>query len=157
MSRVNYNPRAARMETDQPMPGTHEFPIDHKMTTLVATPPLSVHAMQHPSLVIFDMAGTTVQDRGEVPAAFTAALAAEGIGVTPEQLTAVRGASKRQAVLNLLPPSRDRQARAERAYAAFKTELARQYAASVRSIPGAAETFAWLRERGVRLALNTGF
>src|SRR5882724_2326668 len=104
MSRVNDNPRVARMETDKPEPGTHEFLAGRKTATIAATSPPSVHAMQHPSLVIFDMAGTTVEDRGEVPAAFTAALAAEGIAVTPEQLTAVRGASKRQAVLNLLPP-----------------------------------------------------
>jgi phosphonatase-like hydrolase len=113
--------------------------------------------MDLPQLVVFDMAGTTVEDRGEVPAAFTAALAEHGIDVTPEQVNAVRGASKRQAVLNLLPETADRPARAERAYASFKEQLARRYAAGVRAIPGAAETFAWLRHRGVRVALNTGF
>jgi phosphonatase-like hydrolase len=108
-------------------------------------------------LVVFDMAGTTVLDRGEVPAAFTAALAEQGISVTPEQLTAVRGASKRQAVLNLIPDNPQRQARADVAYAAFKQDLTRRYRQGVRAVPGAVETFKWLRERGVRVALNTGF
>jgi phosphonatase-like hydrolase len=108
-------------------------------------------------LVVFDMAGTTVLDGGEVPAAFAAALAEQGIQVTAEQLNAVRGASKRQAVLNLIPEGPQRQAWADAAYAAFKKDLARRFAQGVRAVPGAIETFAWLRERGVRIALNTGF
>jgi len=108
-------------------------------------------------LVVFDMAGTTVLDGGEVPAAFAAALAEQGIQVTKEQLNAVRGASKRQAVLNLIPDGPQRQARADAAYAAFKKEVARRFVESVREVPGAVKTFDWLRERGVRVALNTGF
>src|SRR5687767_1358939 len=114
-------------------------------------------AMQQPQLVIFDMAGTTVEDRGEVPAAFTAALAKHGIEVTPEQVNAVRGASKRQAVLNLLPESRDRSARAEAAYATFKDQLSSRFQAGVSAVAGAEATFAALRGRGVKVALNTGF
>jgi len=113
--------------------------------------------MNRPQLVIFDMAGTTVEDCGEVPAAFGAALAEHGISVSPDQIDAVRGASKRQAVLNLLPESPDRRQRAERAYASFKQQLTQRFAAGVRAIPGALETFAWLREREVKIALNTGF
>lgn len=113
--------------------------------------------MNEPRLVVFDMAGTTVQDRGEVPAAFTAALAQQGINVTAEQLNAVRGASKRQAVLNLVPEGPDRLERAEQAYAEFKRELAKRYSAGVQAVPGAEKTFAWFRQCGVRIALNTGF
>jgi phosphonatase-like hydrolase len=113
--------------------------------------------MTLPKLVVFDMAGTTVQDQGEVPAAFTAALEQQGIRVTAEQLNAVRGASKRQAVLDLLPDGADRQARAERAYGEFKRDLARRFSEQVRAVDGAEATFTWLRENGVRVALNTGF
>ena len=59
--------------------------------------------MRHPHLIIFDLAGTTVQDNGEVPESFSAALAQHGVQVTSEQLRKVRGSSKKQAVLNLLP------------------------------------------------------
>jgi phosphonatase-like hydrolase len=112
---------------------------------------------EFPKLIIFDMAGTTVEDRGEVPAAFVAALAEHGVEVTPEQVNRVRGASKRQAVLALMPEGPDREARAERAYASFKEQLARRFKEGVRSIPGATDTFAWLRKRGAKVALNTGF
>lgn len=110
-----------------------------------------------PRLVVFDMAGTTVQDQGEVPAAFTSALSRQGIEVTPEQLNAVRGASKRQAVLNLMPEGPDRESRAELAYAAFKLDLGHRFSLGVKSVVGAMQTFEWLRKQGVKVALNTGF
>jgi phosphonatase-like hydrolase len=113
--------------------------------------------MQLPQLVVFDLAGTTVQDGGQVPAAFTAALAEHGLDVSPAQVEAVRGASKKQAILQLVPDSPDRASRADRMYATFKEEVARRFAADVRAVPGAAETLAWLRASGVRVALNTGF
>lgn len=108
-------------------------------------------------LVIFDMAGTTVEDGGQVPAAFAAALAEQGVTITASELSAVRGASKRQAVLELTPAGPDRAERAAATYASFKQHLARSFAGSARAIPGAAETFAWLRERNIKVALNTGF
>jgi phosphonatase-like hydrolase len=113
--------------------------------------------MEALELVVFDMAGTTVEDSGQVPAAFAAALAEQGVTVSAAEMTAVRGASKRQAVLELTPPGPDRADRAAATYAAFARQLARRFAAGVRPVPGAIETFAWLRERGIKIALNTGF
>ncbi len=108
-------------------------------------------------LAVFDMAGTTVQDDGQVPAAFTSALAAHGIAVSAQAVRAIRGASKRQAIFDLLPPGGDRAAHAQTVYATFREHLARRYDAGVRAIPGAADAFAALRTRGVKVALNTGF
>ena len=109
-------------------------------------------------LVIFDLAGTTVEDRGEVPDAFTGALAEHGIQVSPEHLSAVRGSSKRQSVLGLIPAGPDRQSRAAAVYNSFRERLTRRYRSDgVRPVSGAARTFRWLRERGARVALNTGF
>ena len=109
-------------------------------------------------LVVFDMAGTTVEDRGQVPAAFITALAEYGIGVTPEQVKHVRGASKRQAVLSFIPPGPQQAAIAAAAYSSFKQHLAVQYASQgVRALPGTEAVFQTLREGGVKLALNTGF
>src|SRR3954470_6471427 len=104
--------------------------------------------MNLPKLVVFDMAGTTVEDRGEVPAAFTEALRQHGVAVTENQVHAVRGASKRQAVFDLLPDGPGRALQAERVYATFKDELGRRFAAGVRPISGAIQTFARLREQG---------
>src|SRR6267142_2575474 len=108
-------------------------------------------------LVVFDMAGTTVVDDGQVPQAFTAALAEHGVAVGPSDIRDVRGASKRQAILDLLPKGRDREGKAERVLASFREHLARLYKGRVREIPGAAGVFEWLRGRGIRAALNTGF
>jgi phosphonatase-like hydrolase len=114
--------------------------------------------MSEVELVIFDLAGTTVEDGGEVPDAFTGALAEHGIEVSPEQLSAVRGSSKRQAVLSLIPAGPGRQDRAAAVYDSFRERLTRRYLADgVRPVDGAASTFRRLRGRGVRVALNTGF
>lgn len=114
--------------------------------------------MHVPELVIFDLAGTTVEDAGQVPGAFADALAEHGVEVTREQLDGVRGASKRQAVLHFVPAGPGQARRAEAVYASFRAHLSRRYGSEgVRAVPGAESAFASLRERGVRLALNTGF
>jgi phosphonatase-like hydrolase len=114
--------------------------------------------MDELKLVVFDMAGTTVKDTGQVTAAFTAALAEHNIAVTAEQLSSVRGSSKRQAVLHFIPEGPDRTDRAERAYASFREHLAKRYKIEgVEPIAGAERVFQWLREHGVRVVLNTGF
>ena len=114
--------------------------------------------MQDLELVIFDLAGTTVEDHGEVPSAFTAALDEYGIKVAPEQINAVRGSSKRQALLHLIPEGPAQRRLAEEIYVSFRGHLTQRYASQgVRPVPGAALTFRLLREHHVRVALNTGF
>jgi phosphonatase-like hydrolase len=112
--------------------------------------------MNFPALVIFDLAGTTVEDRGQVPAAFAAALSANGITLSADQITRVRGASKRQAIRDLLPPSAQHQA--EGIYEQFRHELASRYASDgITSVPGALDAFKHVRARGGKIALTTGF
>jgi phosphonatase-like hydrolase len=114
--------------------------------------------MDTPELVVFDLAGTTVEDRGEVPFAFTAALAEHGVGVTSDQIAGVRGSSKRQALAHFIPAGPDQAAVADRAYASFRSHLMRRYdAAGVQPVAGAVHAFHWLRDHGIRVALNTGF
>ena len=113
--------------------------------------------MQGLDLVVFDMAGTTIEDRGEVPTAFQAALARAGVEVTDEQIVAVRGSSKRDALRVLLPDGPDQATRVETVFTAFRQELSARFAAGVRPVRGAAEAFARLRDAGVRIALTTGF
>ncbi|HWS87765.1 MAG TPA: phosphonatase-like hydrolase [Pyrinomonadaceae bacterium] len=114
--------------------------------------------MDGPRLVAFDMAGTTVKDEGRVADAFLFALREHGIEVAPEQLSRVRGSSKREAVLGFIPEGADRARRAETVYNSFREHLARLYnEGGVEPVEGAEETFRRLRRRGVRVALNTGF
>ncbi len=109
-------------------------------------------------LVVCDMAGTTVKDSGEVARAFEAALADHGVEASAVQISAVRGASKREAIARLIAPKVGSDtARVEVVYAAFKTHLQRVFTCEATPVPGAVETFAWLRGRGIKLALNTGF
>ena len=54
------------------------------------------------NLMVFDMAGTTVEDAGQVPKAFNAALAECDIRISEEQLAQIRGASKREAIAELV-------------------------------------------------------
>jgi len=110
-------------------------------------------------LMVFDMAGTTVEDGGQVPVAFGAALAECGIDLTAEQLGSVRGASKREAIAELVARHAGAawQGRAEQVYASFVRHLEREFGAGVRALPGAEDAFAYLRAQGVKIALSTGF
>lgn len=111
--------------------------------------------MSTPRLVIFDMAGTTVEDRGQVPAAFEDALRAAGVEVTAQQINAVRGASKRHAIGQLL--GEDQRSRVDSIYADFRDRLAARYNGGVSEIPGASAMLQSLIERGIQVMLNTGF
>lgn len=108
-------------------------------------------------LLVCDMAGTTVRDAGQVPQAFTAALADHGIPVTPQAINSLRGASKRLAIFNLIPESKNQKALSEQVYATFVLHLARVFKGTVEPVAGARETIDELRARGIKVALNTGF
>lgn len=119
--------------------------------------------MNMPSLVIFDLAGTTIEDHGEVPTAFVATLADHGLSITADEITRVRGASKRQAIRQLVGAhlregAPARQVLADKIYADFRRKLAAAYTnGGVRAVPGAASLFFHLRSRGIKVALTTGF
>jgi phosphonatase-like hydrolase len=108
-------------------------------------------------LVVFDMAGTTVRDDGQVPGAFAAALRNHGIEATAEQVRSVRGSSKREALRTFVAETAPRGSRLDDVYASFRRELADRYSEAVHAVPGAEAAFVALRSRGVRVALNTGF
>ena len=114
--------------------------------------------MSTPALVVLDMIGTTVQADDAVPRAFTAALAGEGVTLTPSQLSAVRGATKRAALAQLLAGYADAGARVDRAYARFRADLLRVYTVeTVAAVVGVADVLRRSRAAGVKVALNTGF
>ena len=109
-------------------------------------------------LVVLDIAGTCVADVGQVAGSFKSALEEHGIAVTDEQINNMRGSSKRTAVRNLIPKGSDEAGKAEAVYQSFCERLKQQYAAEgVHPIAGAREVLRWFRDRGVSVALNTGF
>lgn len=114
-------------------------------------------------LVVFDMSGTTVQDKGQVAGAFRHALRRQQILVTETDLQPWRGASKRRVLRFFIeekwgPDVPENDQRVEQAFADFRAELERAYArGGVRAIAGTEETFGWLRRQGIKVALTTGF
>jgi len=114
-------------------------------------------------LVVLDMAGTTIEDHGEVLAAFRSALEKNRLRVSDDFLQQWRGASKKEVLRQCIEgqfgkESPDNPKRIDQAYDDFRHSLEDLYAREgIRPIPGAAETFQWLRGRNIRIALTTGF
>ena len=119
--------------------------------------------MEEIKLVVLDLAGTVIEDAGQVPAAFTAALRNHEIEVTSDSLREMRGASKREVIQRFVErqpglSKADVLAHTESIYNSFRSTLAGMYKNDgVREIARATEIFTWLQKRGVRVALNTGF
>jgi phosphonatase-like hydrolase len=110
-----------------------------------------------PKLVVFDMAGTTIRDTGHIPDAFITAFARHGLNVSAEQVATVRGASKRHAVQQLVVAAGEDDTLADEVYRTFREELVQAFArGGIHAVEGAQAIFAGLRNRGVRVALNTG-
>lgn len=105
-------------------------------------------------LAVFDITGTIVEDRGEIEDAFAKALASSGLELDDETFASVRGMSKREAVAEMLSGASDR---VESVYRRFLSELTARYESTgARFLPGVRETFAWLGEQRIPIALNTG-
>lgn len=112
-------------------------------------------------LVALDMAGTTIDEHGDVYVALHDAVAAEGVDVSDAVVAKWMGTDKREAIANLVvegggTPLDD--AGIERGYARFRTMLRERYDARPPSpIAGVPEALAELQAAGVRVALTTGF
>ncbi len=114
-----------------------------------------------PELVVFDLAGTTIHTADLVPAALRAALAPLGIALTDAEIAALRGRSKRAAIEELTRRHVGAEAGARAApavQAEFQSLLkAHCRGSEIAEFPGAGEVLRWLRRRGVKVALTTGF
>jgi phosphoglycolate phosphatase len=116
--------------------------------------------MQDIALVVFDMAGTTIEDSGQVPEAFTTVLRRHGIEVSDDAVRAVRGASKRDAIRHFVSRHHATgvEALTEEIFNDFRDYLSQLFkAGGVKPVAGAATIFTWLRGRGIKIALTTGF
>lgn len=114
-------------------------------------------------LVIFDIAGTIVEDRGEVLGCFAKALEKNGITVAPDDLREWKGASKREVIRHFVERQVGGQAvdlsqRIDRTYGDFCQVLEDSYRGQgVKPIEGAETAFEWLLKHNVRIATTTGF
>ena len=113
-------------------------------------------------LVVFDIAGTLIEDHDEVAQAFLSALTGNGIQVGAGEIQEWKGGSKRQVIQHFVEQqfgktNPNNSTLLEKTYRDFRQTLERSYAASVVAIPGAADTLRRLREDGIAVATNTGF
>ena len=120
--------------------------------------------MKPVQLVVFDIAGTTMLDRGNVAAAFTAAMLQQGYSISEEEVNPLMGYKKPVAIRMLLDRhERDAAAITESLIAGIHdrfVELMIIYyktGEGVEPLPGVDKVFSYLREQGVKIGLDTGF
>jgi len=112
-------------------------------------------------LVVLDVGGTIIEDRGDVPQALSIALAHYGIESSAEEIRRRRGSSKLEIVRyfvekQTLPPGADRNQLTARIYQEFSSNLMEAYR-SVPPIAGAENAIQQMRRDGYLLATTTGF
>jgi phosphonatase-like hydrolase len=112
-------------------------------------------------LVVLDIGGTIVEERGDVPEALGSALGKRGITVSPAEIDHWRGAAKREIVRHFVTqrvnlPDTERDKLIEAIYTDFSASIIDSYK-TVKAIPGAEDAFRTMREMGLTLATSTGF
>lgn len=114
-----------------------------------------------PRLVVLDVGGTLIEERGDVPETLRVAFANHGITVSPTEIGQWRGASKREIVRHFvdkqsLPPGANREKLSADIYQDFFTRLNAVYQ-TVPPIAGVEDAIRKMRETGYLLATTTGF
>ncbi len=118
--------------------------------------------MDEIELVVFDMAGTTVNDEDAVNRCVRDALGTAGLSVSAADVNRVMGLPKPVAISMLIEENGRGADLGPRLEAIHRDFVARSIAfyrtdPSVREVEGASKVFDLLRRSGVRVALNTGF
>lgn len=114
-------------------------------------------------MVVFDMAGTTVEDDKIVEGCLAQACAETGLNVSQERLLAVQGWKKSHVMEifwqdQLGPDHPDLKAKAAHSYKRFREILEDWYEEhGAKPTEGTLETFDWLHKKGIKIALTTGF
>jgi len=114
-------------------------------------------------LVVFDLAGTTIEDKGAVVLSSLVDTAERyAMPGSPDELNALMGMNKREVfgllTAQMYPDDKARQdVLAEEALADFILRMRAAYENYLAPVPGAEETFAFLRARGIKIATDTGF
>lgn len=115
-------------------------------------------------LVVFDIAGTTIQDEIGVMAAFRSTLKNHGYEVPMEEVAPVMGYKKIEAIKILLENNEPDIAKVtpgliEAIHTDFVNHMVNFYqtSPSIDAFPHAEETFRILHENNIKIGLNTGF
>lgn len=115
-------------------------------------------------LVVFDMAGTTVLDKGNVADSFIDAFLQHNIVVKRSAVKTVMGWRKIDAIKLLLEkfhpqPGLNEEELIEMIHTAFINNMIRFYKEDkdIKPLPFAEDVFGQFKKEGVKVALNTGF
>lgn len=117
------------------------------------------------ALVVFDIAGTTVSDKGNVNQSFRDALATENIEVAEEEVDKLMGYRKIEAIARMVvqyAPGMSESVQTEvieRIHDRFNEQMVHFYTndTELKPLPFAEEMFQLLQDKGIKVALNTGF
>jgi len=112
-------------------------------------------------LAVFDLAGTTVADDNAVAAAFQKAFEIYGYRVAEEDIKPLMGYKKPVAIQIMLEkmgvePDEDLAGDIHREFEIVMIDHY-EYSPEVKAMPGAEDVMLQLKERGIKIALNTGF
>lgn len=116
--------------------------------------------MKNVKLVVFDIAGTTVRDNGNVAVYFIKAFSDHGFEVNTGEVNKVMGYRKKEAIETLLDNRGIKNDMlTEKIHDTFTSAMVEFYEndPSTVPLPGAEEIFELLRKNEVKVGLNTGF
>ncbi len=120
--------------------------------------------MNNIQLVVFDIAGTTVKDNGEIATAFWTAFKEYGYVVPMNKITALMGYKKTEAIRKIVEE-----------YEQNKTHITDDYINAIHErflelmiehyqtineilpLPNVINVFSFLKEKGIKIGLDTGF
>ncbi|MEK6478264.1 HAD-IA family hydrolase [Catalinimonas sp. 4WD22] len=115
-------------------------------------------------LVVFDMAGTTVEDKDSVQKALQTALAKAGFKVSLAETVEVMGYPKPEAIRILLEQKLEDKSKItpefiEEIHQFFVQDMVSYYEQSpeIKEKKGVSDTFSLLRKNNIKVALDTGF
>lgn len=112
-------------------------------------------------LVVLDMAGTTVSDNDAVAIAFQKAFARYGYNVSFNEVRPLMGYKKTLAIEKVLQSKNASVTKEliDKIHSDFVDEMVDHYQTSpdVEPARNAEELLLWLKEKGIRVAMNTGF
>ncbi|MBG9378726.1 HAD-IA family hydrolase [Panacibacter sp. DH6] len=120
--------------------------------------------MKDIKLVVFDIAGTTVKDHGEIATAFHDAMKESGYDIPHEKIYPLMGYKKPEAIRMMLEEYESDVAAITTAYInaihdRFIALMVAYYRSTdqLQALPHAEEVFAWLKKHDIRIGLDTGF
>lgn len=120
--------------------------------------------MKDIKLVVFDIAGTTVKDNGEIAEAFHNAMLEKGYDIPDAEIYPLMGYKKTEAIKKMLQEYEEDTSKITDEYIndihSRFIELMVEYYTSTKelsALPHAEEVFSYLKKKDIKIGLDTGF